>query len=71
MSLEIDKDYFENNIIDDGSYTLDASDGVFTKTITADNLSLSNDNNGSKSGNIQECHSWGKIRHKCLQICMV
>ena len=46
MSLEIDKDYFENNIIDDGSYTLDASDGVLTKTITADNLSLSNDNNG-------------------------
>ena len=46
MSLEIDRDYFKNNIVDDGSYTLAASDGVYTKTITADNLSFSNDANG-------------------------
>ena len=46
MSLEIDQDYFENNIVDDGSYTLAASEGVYTKTITADNLSFSNDEDG-------------------------
>ena len=46
MSLEIDQDYFENNIVDDGSYTLAASDGVYTKTITADNLSFSSDEDG-------------------------
>ena len=46
MSLEIDQDYFKNNIVDDGSYTLAATDGVYTKTITADNLSFSNDEDG-------------------------
>ena len=46
MTLEIDQEYFKYNIVDDGSYTLAASDGVYTKTITADNLSFSNDDNG-------------------------
>ena len=46
LSLEINQDYFDNNIVDDGSYTLNASGGVYTKSITADNLVFSSDANG-------------------------
>ena len=46
LSLEINQDYFENNIADDGSYTLQATEGVYTKTITTDNLDFSSDNDG-------------------------
>ena len=46
LSLEIDEDYFINNIEDDGSYDWDAGDELYTKTITADNLDFSIDNDG-------------------------
>ena len=46
LSLEIDEEYFKNNIADDGSYTFDGSKGVYTKTITADNLDFSVDADG-------------------------
>ena len=43
LTLKIDKAYFENNISDDGSYTLDASDSIYTKTISATDLAFSMD----------------------------
>ena len=43
LTLKIDKAYFENNISDDGSYTLDPSDSIYTKTISATNLAFSMD----------------------------
>ena len=46
MSLEIDEEYFKNNIANDGSYTFDGSKGVYTKTITAGNLDFSVDPDG-------------------------
>ena len=46
LSVEIDEEYFKNNIADDGSYTFDGSKGVYTKTITADNLDFSVDADG-------------------------
>ena len=45
LSLKIDEDYFINNI-DDGSYGWDAGDEIYTKTITADNLDFSIDDDG-------------------------
>ena len=44
--MEIDEEYFKNNIADDGSYTFDGSKSVYTKTITADNLDFSVDADG-------------------------
>ena len=46
LSLEIDEEYFINNIEDDGSYGWDAGDELYTKTITAVNLDFSIDNDG-------------------------
>ena len=43
LTLKINKAYFENNISDDGSYTFDASDSIYTKTISATNLAFSMD----------------------------
>ena len=41
--MKIDQDYFKNNIIDDGSYTLVGSESIYTKTIPANLLSFSMD----------------------------
>ena len=46
LSLEIDEIYFINNIDDDGSYGWNSGDETYTKTITADNLEFSIDNDG-------------------------
>ena len=46
LSLEIDAEYFKNNIADDGSYAFDGSRGVYKKTITAGNLDFSVDADG-------------------------
>ena len=46
LSLEINEQYFKNNIADDGSYNFDGTKGVYTKTITADNLDFSIDADG-------------------------
>ena len=46
LSLEIDEEYFINNIDDDGSYGWDAGDEMYTKTITADYLDFSIDADG-------------------------
>ena len=43
LTLKIDQDYFKNNIIDDGSYTLVGSESIYTKTIPANLLSFSMD----------------------------
>ena len=56
LSLEIDEEYFINNIEDDGSYDWDAGDELYTKTITANNLDFSIDNDGKQQRKLQPCY---------------
>ena len=59
LSLEIDEAYFVNNIDDDGSYGWDSGAEVYTKTITADNLDFSIDNDGKLHAKLKPFRPFG------------